>query len=93
MSDIPTERECDLTVAGTICILTLKQLLLDYEHLAAKHDIVPSPVLHNVIDSSIDEMVKIFKTSTILNEIFIGMVMETVRDRQTNGNTPSIHAN
>jgi len=93
MNDLPTERECDLTVAGTICVLTLKQLLADYEHLAAKNDIVPSPVLHHVIESTIEGMVKIFQTNTILNEIFIGMITETIRDRQINGNTPSIHTN
>jgi hypothetical protein len=93
MNDLPTERECDLTVAGTICVLALKQLLADYEHLAAKHDIIPSPVLPHVINSTIEGMVKIFHTNTILNEIFIGMITEAVRDQQTNNDTPSIHAN
>lgn len=74
MTDAPTDTEIALTVAGTICVMTIKQLLNDYENLAAKHGIIPSPNMQSAIESTIYNMTSIFAANPNLSEIFETML-------------------
>jgi hypothetical protein len=74
MTDAPTDTEIALTVAGTICVMTIKQLLNDYENLAAKNGIIPSPNMQSAIESTIYNMTSIFAANPNLSEIFETML-------------------
>lgn len=74
MTNAPTDTEIALTVAGTICVMTIKQLLHDYENLAAKHGVIPSPNMQSAVESTIFNMTSIFAVNPNLGEIFETML-------------------
>lgn len=74
MTDAPTGTEIALTAAGTICVMTIKQLLNDYENLAAKQGIIPSPNMQSAVESAIYNMTSIFAANPNLGEIFETML-------------------
>ena len=79
MIEPPTENEIALTIAGTMCILTIRQLLNDYENLAAKHEIVTSPAMQSGVERTIENMLAVFAENPAL-EALSSSVMDQMRD-------------
>jgi len=54
--DTPTPTEIALAASATILAINTRQLLANFEDIAAKHDIVPSPRMYESINSAIDNL-------------------------------------
>ena len=67
--DDPTDAEIELTIAATRLILNTKNLLKDYEKLAAKHAEIPSPHMQSAMQNSIDDLTYAITAKDALIEI------------------------